>query len=83
MYSGAPEGGIVATPTRLYASNGFAGNTSPNLVTAPRSADTTWASQTVPSGLVDGWKRASVTFDGTHYILVGGFWNAGIWRYVE
>jgi hypothetical protein len=33
--------------------------------------------------MIDGWKRLSVTFDGKHHILVGGFWLAGIWRYVE
>ena len=31
----------------------------------------------------DGPKRAAVTFDGTHYIAVGGNWLAGVWRYVE
>jgi hypothetical protein len=33
--------------------------------------------------MTNGPKRAAVTFDGTHSIIVGGNWNAGIWRYVE
>ena len=38
---------------------------------------------TAPDAMFDGWKRASVTFDGTHYVIVAGSWHAGIWRYVE
>jgi hypothetical protein len=33
--------------------------------------------------MTNGSKRASVTFDGTRYIILAGCWNAGIWRYVE
>jgi hypothetical protein len=36
-----------------------------------------------PAGMTNGSKRASVTFDGTRYIILAGCWNAGIWRYVE
>jgi len=24
-----------------------------------------------------------VSYDGTNYIIVGGNWTAGLWRYVE
>jgi hypothetical protein len=33
--------------------------------------------------MTNGPKRAAVTSDGTHNIIVGGNWNAGLWRYVE
>ena len=44
----------------------------------PGMSFTTW-----PIDTPDGPKRAAVTFDGTHYIIVAGNWLAGVWRYVE
>lgn len=43
---------------------------------------TNWSQWTEPK-MSNGPKRAAVTFDGAHYIIVGGNWNAGLWRYVE
>jgi hypothetical protein len=31
----------------------------------------------------NGPKHAAVSYDGTNYIIVGGNWTAGLWRYVE
>jgi hypothetical protein len=42
---------------------------------------TTWS--TFPMPMANGPKRAAVTYDGAHYVVVSGNWNAGIWRYVE
>jgi hypothetical protein len=39
---------------------------------------TTW-----PVSVSNGPKRAAVTNDGTHYIVVGGNWLEGVYRYVE
>jgi hypothetical protein len=36
-----------------------------------------------PINTPDGPKRAAVTYDGAHYIIVAGNWQAGAWRYVE
>jgi hypothetical protein len=34
--------------------------------------------------MIKGTKRAAVSFDGKHYVIVSGNWcAAGIWRYVE
>jgi hypothetical protein len=33
--------------------------------------------------MMNGPKRAGVSYDGANYIVVTGNWNAGIWRYVE
>jgi hypothetical protein len=44
----------------------------------PGMSFTTW-----PVKTPDGPKRAAVTFDGTHYIIIAGNWLAGVWRYVE
>jgi photosystem II stability/assembly factor-like uncharacterized protein len=78
--------GLVGTPTTLYSTFGWAATAPWNAVdlqTAPRTMDTSWTSDPIPAGMINGWKRVSVTFDGTHHILVGGFWLAGIWLYVE
>lgn len=43
----------------------------------------TWSSCTVPSGIYQGAGRVDVNNDGTHNILVGAMWGAGIWRLIE
>lgn len=84
--SSAQENGVMGTTTALYASWGWA-DTGPwnhqDLQSASLSADTSWTPIPAPQAMIEGWKRLSVTFDGKHHILVGGFWLAGIWRYVE
>ncbi len=84
VYTTKPETGVIATPTKIYSSNGFAGVTNPNLVSASRSSDTVWTPMpTVPAAITTGWKRAAVTTDGTNQIIVAGFRQSGLWRYVE
>lgn len=84
VYTAKPETGVIATPTKLYVSNGFAGVTNPNLVSASRAADTVWtAMPSVPAGITTGWKRAAVAFNGSNQVIVAGFRQSGIWRYVE
>lgn len=79
--------GVFGTPTTLYASFGFPGSpgfiTDPLFSSAARNGGTAWSLMPRPAGMTNGSKRASVTFDGTHYIILAGCWTAGIWRYVE
>jgi len=79
--------GVIGTPSTLYASFGFPGGsgftTDPLLSKAPRNPGTAWSLMPKPAGMTNGSKRASVTFDGTRYVILAGCWNAGIWRYVE
>jgi len=78
--------GVIGTPGWLYAWDDGAtasGIGSPHLHKAPRNPGTVWTAVTTPAGMNNGGKTMAVTFDGTHYILVSGSWNAGIWRYVE
>jgi hypothetical protein len=84
--SGGDENAVVATASYIYVSFAWAAGNSfvdPRVQRAPKDPGTAWTAMTVPREMSNGWKRAAVTFDGTHYILVGGNWNAGIWRYVE
>lgn len=83
--SGAAQGVIYGTPNYIYAqASGAVGNGTIDQSQSERAAQpgTTWATWTAPM-MSNGPKRAAVTYDGTHYIIVGGNWNAGIWRFVE
>jgi photosystem II stability/assembly factor-like uncharacterized protein len=78
--------GVVATATRLYASYAWAivdGAVDPTLLSALRTRDTAWTAMAAPAGMSNGWKRAAVSFDGRHDVIVTGNWNTGLWRYVE
>ena len=81
------DNGVIGTPTTLYTSFSFPGGPGatydPGLSSAPRNPGTSWSLMGNPAGMTNGMKRASVTFDGTRYIIVAGCWNSGIWRYVE
>jgi hypothetical protein len=80
------SGAIVATPTTLYSTASYASNVGygPCLMHASRAAGgNVWAQDTGPAAMNNGWFGAAVGFDGTHYVIVSGNWNAGIWRYVE
>ena len=80
---------VVATATKLYSVASFANNTSgfpPNLMTAPRTPGTPgaqWTSQTTPAAMNNGWLHADLALLGTHYVIVGGCWNAGLWIFIE
>jgi hypothetical protein len=77
---------IIGTPTMLYSGYGYAGEVGfANLMTSTNGASwvntTSFSSQ--PSGMTWGPKRFAITYDGLHRIVIGGFWDSGIWRYVE
>jgi hypothetical protein len=80
------SGGIVATPTTLYSTANYAsqGGFGPWFQRSSRtSGGTAWVGDVNPPAMNNGWHGADVVFDGSHYIIVSGNWNAGIWRYVE
>jgi len=77
---------VFATPTKIYSTYAWASGSAavdPGLQSASRDADTAWKVTPTPKGMTNGAKYVAVTSDGTHSILVGAFWNAGIFRYVE
>jgi hypothetical protein len=81
---GSPNN-LVGTAKNLYAADGWANNggVDPNLQTATRTPGTTWTKVQAPAGMTNGGKGTAVTYDGKHYVVIGGNWNAGIWRYIE
>lgn len=75
---------ITGTPGMLFSMNAFpvgSNHYDPQFTTATNPPGTSWAAPSQPSGLDNGAKRLAITCDGSHYIVVGGMWNAGIWRY--
>jgi hypothetical protein len=85
MGSGASQGVIYGTPNYIYTQNsGAIGNGTSDQSQSERAAQpgTAWETWSAPT-MSNGPKRAAVTFDGSHYVIVGGNWNAGVWRYVE
>lgn len=78
------QNGVYGTGKFLYAQSGGAsggGIDQSQSERAPLPGGTDWSTWAVPVG--NGPKRAAVTYDGAHYIVVGGNWLSGLWRYVE
>jgi photosystem II stability/assembly factor-like uncharacterized protein len=77
--------GVIGTASTLYSSWAWAnqGGADPTLRRASRSSGTPWSAIATPPGMTNGFKRAAVTSDGVHQIIVGGNWNAGFWRFIE
>ncbi|HEV8247121.1 MAG TPA: hypothetical protein VGP93_15195 [Polyangiaceae bacterium] len=78
--------GVTGTADLLYtwddgANGGGIGGA--YLLTAPRDPGTAWTTMTSPAAMNNGGKSMAKSFDGEHFILVSGNWNAGVWRYVE
>jgi hypothetical protein len=70
---------VFGTPKFIYAQPSLGGNPQATIRSPqPGNAFANW-----PLNTGDGPKRAAVTFDGTHYIIVAGNWLGGLWRYVE
>jgi hypothetical protein len=80
-----PANNVIGTDSTLYAAYAWAdsGGVTPDLRTAPRNPGTQWMSVATPAGMTNGPKGSAVTFDGKHHVIVGGNWNAGIWRFIE
>lgn len=78
--------GVTGTQHYLYTWSGGAtqGTIDPSWMRASRDLGTTWTSLPgTPAGMTNGPFHLAVTNDGSHDVLVGGFWLAGVWRYVE
>ena len=75
---------VFGTTNNLYSMDSFASNGtySPNIQTSTIDGNSWTAMNPVPA-MANGTKRAAVTFDGSHYIIVSGNWLGGIWRYAE
>jgi hypothetical protein len=74
---------VYGTPKNVYAqasgaTQGTQDQSQDEKAAAPGTSWSTW-----PLTMTNGPKRAAVTYDGAHYVIVGGNWNTGIWRYVE
>jgi hypothetical protein len=74
---------VYGTPKAVYAQSSGAsqGTIDQSQDQKADASGTTWT--TWPLTMTNGPKRAAVSFDGVHSVIVGGNWNAGIWRYVE
>ena len=62
---------------------GIGGAVDPSLWTSELPGTGTWTQPGTPSAMTQGPGSAAVTYDGSHYIIVTGNYNAGLWRYVE
>ncbi len=81
-----PQNQVFGTPNYVYATlPGAFEKQEQHLQRAPTSDGSTWSDwePTQPEGMTNGAKRAAVTYNGQHYVIVTGNWLAGIWRYVE
>jgi hypothetical protein len=85
--NGVPQNAVFGTPSYVYAMN-FPGDVNPgsqHLQRSPATDGMAWSDwpPVAPQGMTNGVKRAAVTFDGKHHVIVTGSWLVGIWRYVE
>jgi hypothetical protein len=79
---------VTGTGTKLYSTANYAtaGEFGPWLMVADRSNGSNWVlweGDGRPEGMINGWASPTVGFDGQHYVVLGGNWLAGLWRYVE
>jgi hypothetical protein len=78
---------VFGTGSRIYTMWGWpigiGGVVDPSLWIADQPGTGTWTQPGTPAAMSQGPGSAAVTFDGTHYILVTGNHNAGLWRYIE
>ncbi|MBW8886381.1 MAG: exo-alpha-sialidase [Fibrobacteres bacterium] len=81
-------GSVYGTPNHVYSSCNGATNAYQNpyfQVGDSNGQSFVWATSAVPAGMTNGPKVTAVTYDASigKYVLVGGSWSAGIWRYIE
>jgi fibronectin type 3 domain-containing protein len=81
------ESVVFGTSKNVYSMFGFpagAGATYDSaLEVAAQPGNGTWVAPGNPAGLTQGAAQLSGVNDGTHNVLLGAMWNAGLWRYVE
>jgi hypothetical protein len=78
---------VFATGNYIYSMDPGANGagTPPCPARAARSSPTEWESMSAPPEMNNGMKRAAVAYDPTsnRWVIVGGNWGAGLWRYIE
>jgi fibronectin type 3 domain-containing protein len=78
---------VVGTPNNVYAMYGVpvgpGATTNPAFELSAQPGTGTWTQPGTPAGLTQGSAQIAVVNDGTHNILIGAMWNAGLWRYIE
>jgi hypothetical protein len=72
----------VATATNAYLSDSVGGG-GPHIWHASLDDDSKWTDDGNPEGMTANGSRATVTFDGNHYIIIAAQETGGLWRYVE
>jgi len=72
---------VVATPTKVYASDAYQGT--PTIRHADLANDAAWSSDNPPSSMNANGSFAVPIFDGVHHVIVAAQHTAGVWRYVE
>lgn len=82
--SGSLTNAVFGTPSMLYSMDSFAtgGTYAPDMQSSSPEGDA-WSPMPMVPAMTNGSKRAAVTFDGSHYVIVSGNWLGGLWRYVE
>jgi hypothetical protein len=81
------ENVVIGTSSEVYAMFGAAvgaGNDlNPAFEVASQPGTGDWVKPGTPGGLFQGPGQISIVNDGSHNILLGAMWNAGVWRYIE
>jgi len=81
------ESVVIGTSSVVYgmfgAPVGAGVNLNPAFEVASQPGTGTWTMPGTPTGLIQGPSQVALVNDGTHNILVGAMWNAGVWRYIE
>jgi hypothetical protein len=79
---GGSETAIMGTAANVYAMYGYP-SSGTNFEIAAQPGTGTWVAAGTPGGMTAGAAQFAVVNDGTHNILVGAMWQAGVWRYIE
>jgi hypothetical protein len=78
---------VFGTAKNVYSMFGSpvgpGGTSSPSLEVASQPGNGTWVSPGTPAAMTQGPAEVAVVNDGTHNIVLGAMFNAGLWRYVE
>jgi hypothetical protein len=81
------ESVVIGTSRYVYALFGVpvgpGGITDPAIEIGAQPGTGVWAAPGVPPGLTQGAAQLATLNDGTHDVIIGAMWNAGVWRYVE
>jgi hypothetical protein len=65
------------------ASGAAVADNPPNLVRSSLADGIEWTMMETPATMTNGPKRVAATRQDGRNVLVGGNFNAGIWRYIE